>query len=141
MALPDVVATNGSDVLLYINTGTDLAPNYTILGGQRGASIERSGDAIDATSKDSAATRVLPGRVSVTISCDALYIPSDAAYQALDAAQKGRQFVTARKYVDGVAVGEARAIVTSLSEEHPDMDVSTISLELALDGDWEDIAS
>lgn len=141
MPLPAVVATNGTDILIYINTGSEVSPNYVVLGGQRGAGIGRTGDEIDASSKDSAASRVLPGRVKVTITCDALYIPTDAAYQALDAAQKARSFILVREYVDAVATREARAIITDLSEDHPDMDVSTVSVGLSLDGDWDEIAS
>jgi hypothetical protein len=118
-----------------------VSPHYVVLGGQRGAAVGRAGDEIDASSKDSAASRVLPGRVKVTVTCDALFIPTDAAYQALDAAQKGRQFIMVEKYVEGVPVAEARAIITDLSEDHPDMDTSTVSVGLSIDGDWEPITS
>ncbi len=141
MVLPAVVATNGTDVLLYVNTGTVEAPVYTVVGGQRDAEYGRETDEIDASSKDSAANRVLPGRVKASLSCEALYIPSDAAYQALDTAQSAREFILVHKYVDGVAVKEARAVITNLSEQHPDMDVSTVSIELSIDGDWVDIGS
>jgi predicted secreted protein len=126
---------------LYVNTGSESSPSYTVLGGQRGATVGRKGDEIDASSKDSAAHRVLPGRVTVTITCDALYIPSDAAYQALDAAQKARDFIMVQQSVNGVPTREARAIITDLSEAHPDMDVSTVSVGLSIDGDWDELLS
>ncbi len=141
MPLEDVVAVNGTDILLLVNTGTEEVPVYTVVGGQRGAEYPETTDEIDASSKDSAAYRVLPGRKKSAISCDALYIPSDAAYAALKAAMRNRDFILVRRREEGTDVEEARAIITDLSRSAPDNEVATVSISLTIDGDWEEIGS
>lgn len=42
----------GLDVLLQVNTGTPESPIYTTVGGQKDASMNIAGDAIDVSSKD-----------------------------------------------------------------------------------------
>ena len=59
---------NGTDILLYVNTGTPAVPAYTVVGSQRDVTFEESTDEIDVSSKDSRAKRVLPGRYSASVS-------------------------------------------------------------------------
>lgn len=88
------MAMNGTDILLLVNTGTPGSPVYEVVGSQRDVTFEETTDEIDVSSKDGRAKRVLPGRYSASISLDALYVPTGAAYQALkDAMRNGRKSV------------------------------------------------
>lgn len=131
-------AINGSTVLLQVRTST--GPDvFTTIGGQRGMTIERSGGAIDTSSKDSYDATSVPGRRSSKLSGSVLYVPSDAAKTALLAAYNTNPpaLIRVRRTAPG---GEAAqvcdAVITSLHEEHPDDDASMFSIELQLSGPW-----
>lgn len=127
------MAMNGTDILILIDDGTGLE----VVGSQRGASFSESTDEIDVSSKDSRAKRVLPGRYSAGVSGEALYVPSDTAYQMLkDAMRNGTTVIVTREEA-GVYLESAEAIVTSLGEEGPDQGEATVSFELVIDGEWE----
>lgn len=128
-----VVATNGTDILVLIEGH--------VVGSQRDASFDEKTESIDASSKLSRAKRVLPGRYSGTVSLEALYIPSDAAYQDLIAAMRNGTFVTVRRQEYGSAVEEAEAIVTGLKTGAPDQDVSIVSAELEIDDQWVELGT
>lgn len=139
--MEDVVAVRGTDILLLVNTGTELAPVYEVVAGQRGAAFGETTDEIDASSKDSPAYRPLPGRNKSTITVDSLYIPDDSSYLALKAAKRAREFILVRRQEEGSAVEEARALITNLSPNAPDNEVATLSIGLTIDGDWEEVGS
>ena len=139
--MEDVVATRGTDILLLVNTGTEEAPNYEIVAGQRGATFGETTDEIDASSKDSDAYRPLPGRNKSTITMDSLYIPNDESYQALKTAKRDREFILVRRQEAGGDLEEARAIITNLSRNAPDNDVATLTIGLTIDADWEEVGS
>jgi TP901-1 family phage major tail protein len=127
---------NGTDFLLLVNTGTPTVPAYTVVGSQRDASIDETTEAIDVSSKDSRAGRVLPGRYGSTLSLDALYVPDDAAYQALVTANRDGELILVAKQVGGVVTETANALVTSISASFPDQGEATISVSLTIDGEW-----
>ena len=121
------MATNGSDVLIYVYIDGVKTP----VGSQKEASIEETSEEIDISTKDSRAKRVIPGRYSSTISLDSLYIPSDDAYAELkDAMRNGTAVIVATE------TEYANAIVTSLSESYPDQDTATVSISLSVNGAW-----
>lgn len=130
------MAISGSDVLLLANTGTDVAPVWTVVGSQRNVSFEETNEEIDVSSKDSRAMRVLAGRYGATATLEALYVPSDAAYQALKTAARNGDPIKIRRREIGTDTEEASAIITTLSGEFPDQDAGTISVELRIDGAW-----
>jgi predicted secreted protein len=130
------VAINGVDILLFVNTGTILSPVWEAATGQRGATFDETTDEIDASSKDSRSKRVLAGRYGSTISMDGLYVPSEATYQALVAANRNGTFILVVRQEEGVDVEQATALVTSISMDAPDNDVSTCSISLTIDGEW-----
>lgn len=117
------MATKGADILITI--GTD------VIGGQRGATIKRGSDLIDASCKNSRWRKVLAGRGSISFSCDALYLASDSAYAALLAAYEAGTTVS----VTATGLGTGGAIVTDLSVNAPDNDVATVSCTLEVDGE------
>lgn len=76
---------SGVDFLVKINTGTDAAPVWTTVGGQKGATLNLGGKDIDITSKDSAGWEEhLVGPRNWKISFDAMYVEDDAGYIALE---------------------------------------------------------
>jgi TP901-1 family phage major tail protein len=127
--------------MLLVNTGTPSVPAYELVGSQRDVTFEETSEEIDVSSKDSRAKRVLAGRYGASISLDALYVPTDAAYQALrDANRDGELILVAREY-DGVTQETASALITSMSESFPDQGEGTISISLTIDGEWVEATS
>ena len=135
------MAMNGTDILLLVNTGTIPSPVYEVVGSQRDVTFEETTDEIDVSSKDGRAKRVLPGRYSATISLDALYVPSGAAYQALKDAMRNGMLIKVLREEGGVSLEEADALVTSLSEAGPDQGEATVSTALTIDGEWNELTS
>jgi hypothetical protein len=128
-----VVATNGTDILVLIEGN--------VVGSQRDASFDEKTESIDASSKVSRAKRVLPGRYSGTVSLEALYVPTDTAFQSLLSAMRNGTFVTVRRQENGAGLEEAEAIVTSLKTGAPDQDVSIVSAELEIDDEWVELGT
>jgi len=132
---------NGADVLLLVNTGTLNSPTWTAVGSQRGVTFEETNEEIDVSSKDSRAGRVIAGRYGATLSLDALYVPNDAAYLALKTALRAGELIKIRREELGTATEEADALITSMSEEAPDQEGATISIEMTVDGEWDVVGS
>ena len=122
------MAMNGSDILIWIEGNC--------VGSQRDVTIEETTEEIDVSSKDSRFMRVLPGRYGSTISLDALYVPTDAAYLDLQTAMRNGTFVEVVIIEDGTVEESADAIVTSLSRNGPDQGEATVSCSLRIDGEW-----
>lgn len=135
------MAINGADVLILVNVGTEIAPDYKIVGSQRGVTFSETTDEIDVSSKEARAGRYLPGRYGATITLDALYMPSDDGYLTLLSAMRNGEFVTVRVQEEGAQVEQANAIVTDLSRTAPDQDASTCSVTLRVDGEWQTLGT
>lgn len=127
------MAISGTSVLLYVGTN--------LVGSQRDLKREETTDEIDVSSKTGRAKRVLAGRYSSTLSLDALYVPTDTAYQALKEAMRDGDDVTVTIYEGGAATETASAIITSLSESFPDQDASVVSVGLTIDGEWAEVGT
>lgn len=137
--MPEDVGLNGADVLLYVNTGTTEAPDFTALAGQRGATRDRNAATIDISHKLDKYERFIPGRLSSTMSFDGLWVPDDAAYAALEAAYDDQQTIVARLVQDGEPWKEADGFLTSISESYPDQEAATISANFQVSGAWRDV--
>lgn len=135
------MALNGTDILLLVNTGTVLVPVYEVVGSQRDATFEETDAGIDVSSKDSRATRVLPGRYGATISLDALYVPTDAAYLALKTAIRDGEMIKVLRQESGASLEEATARLDSVGEAAPDQDGATLSVAFTIDGEWAEVAT
>ena len=135
------MAMNGTDILLLVNTGTPLVPVDVAVGSQRDATFGETTDAIDVSSKDARARRVLLGRYSAEITMDALYVPSDAAYLALQVAMRDGELIKILREESGASLEEATAVVTDLSQAAPDQDGATVSVGLAIDGEWAEVST
>jgi TP901-1 family phage major tail protein len=132
---------NGADILVYVNTGTTGSPVWTVVGSQRGVTFEESNEEIDLSSKDGRAARVDYGRYSASVSLEALYVPDDAAYVALKAAARNGDKVQIQREEEGSDLEYALAVITSISEEGPDQDASTVSVDFTIDGEWTAVGS
>jgi len=131
---------NGSDVLLYVNTGTEAVPVFTVVGSQRNVTFERSADEIDVSSKASDDEKILLGRKRYSVQLDSLYVPTDAAYAALDGAFENKKPIKVQRFENGVATKEAEAYITSLSEAFPDQAEATVSIGLKITSGWSEPA-
>lgn len=125
-------ATNGTDILLLV----DVAGTPTVIGSQRGLTIEETTETIDTSSKDSRAMRVKAGRYASTISLEHLYVPNDAAYLALKTANRNGTPITITRREFALDFEECCAVVTSVSGDFPDQEEAVISVELEVDGFW-----
>ena len=132
---------NGTDILLLVNTGTALVPVYVAVGSQRDATFGETNEAIDMSSKDSRAKRVLAGRYTAEITMEALYVPSDTAFLALKDAMRNGTLIKVVREESGVSIEEVNAVVTDLSQAAPDQDAATVSIGLAIDGEWVEIGT
>jgi len=119
---------NGTDILIAIDGD--------IVGSQRDVTFDETTAEIDISSKDSRAGRYLPGRYGATMSLDALYVPTDTAYLALQSAMRDGEMVEVWSMEDSVVIESADAIVTSLSRSGPDQGEATVSISLRIDGEW-----
>lgn len=135
------MAMNGADVLLLVNTGSEVSPVYEAVASQRDVSFEETTEEIDVSSKDSRAGRVLPGRYGASVSLEHLYVEDDDAYLALRAAMRNGTLIKIRRQELGVETEEADALITSLGTAAPDQGVMVVSAELAIDGEWSLVGS
>ena len=122
------MAMNGADVLIYIEGN--------LVGSQRGVTFKESNEEIDYSSKDARAFQGGPGRYKATFSLEALYVPTNAAYQALQAATRNGTYVDVVRQEEGVDIEEAEGFITSLSEEAPDQSECTVSCDITISGEW-----
>jgi len=132
---------NGTDVLLLVNTGTPTVPVYEVVGSQRDVTFEKTTEEIDVSSKDARTTRVLAGRDKQTLSLEALYVPDNDAYLALEAAREDGELILVAKQIQGVTIATAQALITSLSEQFPDQAEATVSIAMTIDGTWTEVGS
>jgi TP901-1 family phage major tail protein len=121
----------GVDILLMVNTAASGAPVWTAVGGQRGATFTEESETVDTTSKDSdGAYEYDYGLYGWKISCDGVYVPSEAAYTALKTAMRNKTKIKVRITEDGTATEEGEALVTSRELDAPYDDTVTYSVEL-----------
>ncbi|RKH76976.1 hypothetical protein D7X99_33070 [Corallococcus sp. AB032C] len=127
---------DGAAVLVLVNLGDDVTPNWTPVAEQTNLSTESTRNLIEASSKDSDHTKWIYGKQDDTVSLEALYVPNDAAFKALEDAMKNKESVVLRRTENGTDIEEATALVSTISKEWPDNDASTVSVEFQLDEPW-----
>lgn len=128
---------NGTTVLLQVRTST--APDtYVTVGGQRGMSHERERTEIDQSDKADADATFLAGRRSGTFTLEGLVVASDAGRTALIAAFEGATSAARvrRTAVGAEAAKQADVIITGISEDYPDDEESTWTVDLRMTGPW-----
>lgn len=113
-------AVSGVDFIVQVNTGTDAAPVWTPVGGQRGATLNMSTDEIDVTSKDSNNWHEgLPSIRNWSLDFDALLIQGDAGLTALENAFMGQTQVQVRLATPSGSTYTGKATLTDFSYEAP----------------------
>lgn len=128
--------TTGVKFLVYVNTGTVALPVYTKIGGQRGATLNRTAETVDTTSKDSNNWRQSEYSIREwSIDFDGLLVESDIAFAEFEDALMNQvklmvQFETAagNKY-------EGTALLTDFPIEGPYDGEATYSGTLMGDGE------
>lgn len=127
------MAIDGNSVLLLVNIAPPGEPfDYEAVGEQRGLTESSSRDAIDASHKLRDHMVNLLGRADGTVSLEGLWVPDDIALQAIERAYREKQVVILRKQVQGIAVEQREGVITTFDKDYPDNDVSTITVEIAL---------
>lgn len=134
--MPRSKAMDGAMVLVLVNLGDEETPDWKPCAEQTNLSTETSRNLIEASSKDSDHTKWIYGKQDDTVTLEKLYTPNDAAFMALEDAQRNRETVILRRTEDGVQVEETVALISTISKEYPDNDASTCSVEFQLDEPW-----
>lgn len=122
----------GVDILVKVNTGTMEAPVWTSIGGQRGATLNRTGDEIDASDKTTGGWKKKQiGLLEWSIDADLVLQDSDTALSALETAFNNRQQVQVQMALPGNKEYTGMAMVSDLSIDAPHDDVTTVSCTLS----------
>jgi TP901-1 family phage major tail protein len=117
----------GMNVKVYIKDTTG-----KLLAGQKNATLSRSAESIDATSKDTAGfwKESVAGFKEWSIDCDGAFIESDVAYGLLETAFiNGDNVVAYIEFPSGLHY-EGSTTITDFSLEMPYDDLVTYSLSL-----------
>lgn len=123
---------NGTETLILVDT--DGAGTFAAVASQTNASISETNAVLDESTKAQRERRVGAARYEATYSFEALFVPTDAGFQALKAAMRNGTKIKLREERSGVAVEEVSAVITDMTRDYPDQDNATISLEAAVDG-------
>ena len=124
------MSMKGLDVLIKVNVGTEETPEYVAVGAQRGASLSRSAETLDKTSKDSDGWQEsLSGLKSWSISTDGLLILDDEGYEALENAYMMSENVLVQFSTKSGAMFEGDAIITAIDLDAPYDDLISYTAE------------
>lgn len=119
-----MATVRGMDVLVSIKSGLE----HIVVGGQRGATLNRSSEAIDVTNKVNGGWKEsVAGFKEWSVDCDGLYVVDDAGYEALEAAFNASEEVEL-KIASGNLVYVGKAIITDFPIEAPYDDIATYSI-------------
>jgi TP901-1 family phage major tail protein len=123
---------SGMKVKLYIKSAT----TGQILAGQRNATLNRSAETIDTTSKDTEGfwTESLQGFKSFSIDADGAFVQDDAAYATLETAFVNSENVDVYLEMPSGIKYEGNCTITDFSLEFPYDDLTTYSLSLQGNG-------
>lgn len=135
------MALNGTQFLLYCNTGSVGSPVWTVVASQKDLKVNESVAKIDTSSKDSPDETVLGGRYSSQVDFDALYVPTDAAYQALESSFRNRALILVQVWNASTAEQQANCLITKLDRAFPDQKEATVALSCVVSGGWTTLVS
>ncbi len=125
----------GVNGLLYINTGTVISPTYTLIGGQRSATITESKETVDITNKGDFGWKNTTGTVrGVTIDFDGLVDEVDAGFLALRDVFWNNVSKQFRFNTPGAVTYTGTFEMSSLEESYPFDDAVGYSASLASKG-------
>lgn len=123
---------SGMKVKLFIKE----AATGNVLAGQRNATLNRSAETIDATSKDTEGnwTESIPGFKSWSIDSDGAFVVDDVAYETLEMAYLNGENVDVYLELPSGNKYEGNATITDFPIEAPYDDVVTYSVSLQGNG-------
>lgn len=103
-----------------------------LLAGQRNATLSRSAETVDATSKDTAGfwKESLAGFKEWSIDCDGAFVESDAAYGLLETAFLNSKNVNVYIELPSGTKYKGNSTITDFSLEFPYDDLVTYSISL-----------
>ncbi|MCM3093862.1 MULTISPECIES: phage major tail protein, TP901-1 family [unclassified Cytobacillus] len=123
---------SGMKVKLYIHDDT----SGKVLAGQRNATLNRSAESIDATSKDTEGfwQESLQGFKSFSIDCDGAFVQDDAAYKILEDKFLNSENVNVYLEMPSGTKYRGNCTITDFSLEFPYDDLVTYSISLQGNG-------
>lgn len=123
---------SGMKVKLFIKE----AMTGKVLAGQRNATLNRSAESIDATSKDTEGfwKESIQGFKEFSIDADGAYVESDEAYKILEDAFLASENVDVYLEMPSGTKYEGNCTITDFSLEFPYDDLVTYSISLAGNG-------
>lgn len=121
----------GIDFLLYVDTSATQTPTWTKVAGQKGATLNRSSETIEITSKDSVGFKDFEyGFKEWSIEADGLLVDADTGYGKLETAfMAGAKLKVQIKSVTG-EIYDGLVLITDLPIEMPYDDMVTFSVTL-----------
>lgn len=132
----------GVKFLIMVNIGTVASPVYSAIGGQQGATLNRSADEINVSSKDSDGWGAsLAGLRTWSIEGDGLLYESDAALDMLETTFAAGDPVLVQLTTPWSTKYQGTAYITDLSIEAPHDGAATISYTLSGNGKLETVTS
>lgn len=125
----------GVNFIVQVNTGTAETPEWTVVGGQRNATLNRSADTIDVTTKSSNGWRENESSIKDwSIDADGLLIEDDAGYAALETVYMAGNKVQIQLQTAAKNKYSGQAIITDFPIEAPYDDSATYSVSFTGDG-------
>ncbi len=118
----------------FIGTNWLVQFNGVTVGSQRDATVTRALAVIDVSSKDSRNRRIKPGRYTVEISFDHLYVPGAPELTAIKNAILNGTFCEVREMVNGAAGRVYGGYITGHVESFPDQGPAMVSCTFTGDG-------
>ena len=119
----------GVDVLLSVEGAT--AGTFTVLGGQSGATLNRSTNVVDTTSKDALGwAENVAGVNSWSLECDGFIASGDTGYTRLETLWMTRAIVKAQVALPGGTKYTGSCIIADLPMEFPQDGAATYKVTL-----------
>lgn len=120
----------GVDVLVSAKIDVSGTPTDTVVGGQSGATLNRSTNVMEVTSKESGWTERLAGIKDWSIECEGYVVVSDKAYDALETAWENGDTLSVSIKVPSGNTYTGDVIISDFPLEAPQDDAMTFKLTL-----------
>lgn len=135
-------ATSGNDYKVYVNTGTAAVPVWTIVGGQKDATLNDEYETIKTDNKTSggAATAIL-GLETWDISLESMVVLNDAGSDFIKSAFRDKQQINVKFLNADGSSHQGWAWITKKPISAKVNDVATMSLTLQGNGPLTDVAA
>lgn len=123
------MAKKGIDILILANTGSEAVPEFTVVGGQRNATLSEENETFETTNKVTGKAREYEyGLYTWSVSADGVHVRDDVAYQKLVDCIRNQEKVLLQ-WKDGDVVEQGLALITSRELEGPYDGEATYTME------------